>query len=191
MKNSFLQGFSAGVASIAATVMVLQLTIPSSGDVNGLLSQWHALLAHFNSFFLIYILWYSYSKEFGRVTLVDSGVVMINGLWLIFLALLPFATGWLEKFPSQTLPELFFAVIFTICLILDRATIASLMKQNPEAHFSERIGLKARIPIYVALGISFITAFLFPIANVFIMVGITIYMTVLMIKTRYQDISII
>lgn len=191
MNNSYLQSFVAGVASIACTVMALQLTTPSTGDLHGFLSQWHVLLAHFNSFFLIFILYASYSKEFGRVKYVDTGTIMVNCLWMIFLALMPFATSWLEHFPNHTIPELFFVAVLFACIVTDRWVIYMLIKNNPQQSFSSRAGIKERAPIYIALVVAAINSFIFPVFNLAIYLILTGYMTWLMFKNRSQDVSIL
>lgn len=191
MKSSILQNFVAGAASIAATIMVLQLSTPEAGDLMGLISQWPSLLAHFVSFFLIFILWYSYSKEISKVDEVDSAILLVNALWLIFLVLIPFATAWLQKYPTKAGPEFFFTLILSLCLFFDRLTISMLEKENPHIVFSKRIGMEARAPIYLTIFASFVISVLFPGFNGILLSAITIYMAWLMVKTRRQNISII
>ncbi len=190
MKNSTLQGFVSGVVSIAATIMVLQLTTPLEGDYHALIDQWQTLLAHFNSFFLIYIIWYYHTKEFAHVQNVTADVVVSVGLWMIFLALIPFATSWIEHFPDDTTPQAVYVALIFICIVTNTFTERLLKKDNPNITFSSEASKKETIPLYALLLLAFINSFLFPGLNVILIFGITVYVLYLTIKHSNQDYSL-
>lgn len=190
MKTSVLQSFTSGVVSIAATIMVLQLTTPASGDFSGIFNEWPTLLGHFNSFFIIYILWYFHAKEVERTEYIPPDVVLLNGLWLIFLAIIPFVTGWIEKFPNSTLPHATFSVLFLICVLLNALLLKKLIKDTPNVQFSSRLSFKQRWPIYLLLVLAIINSFLFPFLDFFIELAIVIYMVALILIHRKDDVFI-
>lgn len=191
MKSSDLSGFTSGVVTIAATIMVLQLTTADSGNWKALTDQWQTFIGHYNSFFLIYILWYNHAKEFSKVEYIKPDLVIFNGIWLIFLALIPFATSWVEHYPNYTAPEISFAILWIICIFISGRMNVTLYRENPETEFSIRLNFKYRLPIYIALAVALINAFIIPFLNVFIYLIITIYMTILILHTREKDVTII
>lgn len=191
MKTSVLQSFTVGVVSIAATIMVLQLTTPESGEFSAFIKEWQTLLAHYISFFLLFILWFFHAKEFSRVEIISPEIALLDGIWLIFLALIPFATGWLERFPNSTAPELVFIVIFTICILLNNLMVDLLKNKHPEANFSKRLVFIKRLPIYVVLVVCMINAFFFPIFNLGILFFLTIYMIYLILRHSNEDVFIL
>lgn len=191
MKSSTLQNFTSGVVSIAATIMVLQLTTPTKGDITGLLNQWQTLLAHYDSFFLIFILWFVHARQIDRVVNLRSDNVIFIAVWLIFLSLIPFSTSWVEHFPNHTAPEAVYVGLLFICLELNNLVLEKLARDNPNINFSTRVPFKERLPIYIALIIAFINAFLFPLFDLFIILAVTLYLTYLVIKHRNDDMRVI
>lgn len=188
MKTSLLESLIVGIVSIASTIMVIQLVVPDSGELRALVLEWRTLLAHYISFFLLFMLWYNHAKEFSRVESVKPDIVLFNAIWLIFLALIPFATGWLERFPNDTAPEALFVLLFSLCIIINSFIIKSLEREYPDVTFSTRLSILERFPIYIALVIAFINSFFFPFVNLFILFALTVYMIFLILKHRNDDV---
>ena len=108
MSKGRLEAFTDAIAAIAATVMVLELKTPLSGDLQGLLEQRHVLLAYLISFAMIYIVWYNHHNLFQKAERVTKHTFLLNGLWLFFLTLVPFTTGWVGTAPDAAVPELLY-----------------------------------------------------------------------------------
>lgn len=190
MKTSTLSGFTVGIITISATIMVLQLTTPNADTWASLITEWKTFVAHFNSFFLIFILWYSHAKEFSRIESISSDIVIYTGLWLIFMAIIPFSTSWVEEYPNGTIPEVFFSILIFIVIAISNIIQRCLKNEYPNVNFSTRADLKFRLPIYLGIAIALINSFLFPIFNPLVYLIIVIYMTVLIVKTKTKDIRI-
>jgi len=75
------------------------------GDLQGLLAQRHVLLAYLT---MIYIVWYNHHNLFQKAERITKRPFLLNGLWLFFLTLVPFTTGWVGTAPDAAVPELLY-----------------------------------------------------------------------------------
>lgn len=190
MKTSALQAMVVGVVSISSTIMVIQLVQPTSGSWIVFREEWRTLLSHFISFFFIYILWYNHTKEMGRISSVKADVVIYNAFWLIFLAIIPFATNWVERYPNGVASEFTFVMVTLICILINNLIIDNLRREYPNVSFSTRANKVERLPIYIGLFIALVNSFIFPFFNIFILFAIILYMVYMIIKNKDKDVSI-
>jgi uncharacterized membrane protein len=98
-----LEAFSDGVFAIAITLLVLNLTVPLSGQLKGsllraLLDQWPDYLAYLISFLFILIMWINHHTLFKYIARSDHTLLLLNGLLLLFIALVPFPTRLLAEY---------------------------------------------------------------------------------------------
>jgi uncharacterized membrane protein len=96
-----MEAFSDGVFSIAITLLVLDLAVPRSSDVNvgsTLLHEWPIFLAYVVSFASIGATWLSHSAITEYLETADSILLRINLLVLFFVSLLPFPTHMVANF---------------------------------------------------------------------------------------------
>ena len=98
-----LIGFTDAITAIASTIMVLELVNPHVPTIQGLIRQWPIFLAFLNSFAMIYVVWYKHNNLFQKFETVSMRIFYLNGVWLFFLTLVPFATGWIGEFPFSPL----------------------------------------------------------------------------------------
>ncbi|WP_214468453.1 TMEM175 family protein [Microbacterium flavescens] len=120
-----LEAFTDGVFAIAATLLVLDLTTHSLGEVGSDREMWDALAEmwplFFNfvlSFLLLCLLWRTHVQQFEFIARIDSPIVWLNNFRLLFIVLVPFATGLTTEY-SEYLPgriampiAFFFAILF-------------------------------------------------------------------------------
>lgn len=90
-----VEAFSDAVFAIAITLLVLQL---HAGNGPGSLAhrlgeQWPAYVAYLLSFLNIGIVWLNHHSIFSRLRAVDHGLVLLNLLLLLVVAVLPFPTS--------------------------------------------------------------------------------------------------
>jgi uncharacterized membrane protein len=91
--TSRLEAFSDGVFAIAATLLVLEFTVRSHGDLgNQLLHLWPAYLAYATSFLTIGIIWMNHHFCVETMARADRVLMFLNVLLLITVAFLPFPT---------------------------------------------------------------------------------------------------
>jgi uncharacterized membrane protein len=115
MKASRLESFSDGVFSIAATLLVLQLHVPTQeeGDFGrALLSQWPTYASYAVSFMTIGIIWVNHHTLFANVTQVDRPLLLMNLLLLLSVSTIPFPTALLGRYIGTGAPSHLAAAIY-------------------------------------------------------------------------------
>jgi uncharacterized membrane protein len=96
MDRSRLEAFSDGVFAVAITLLALDLTVAGPGHgplIDQLYDKWPAFLAYLISFFTIGIIWVNHHALVRSVVKVDRTLLFVNLLLLLFVVLIPFATG--------------------------------------------------------------------------------------------------
>ena len=133
-----LSAFTDGIAAIAATIMVLNLGIPDTDDWSGLLSQGNVLLAYIVSYMLIYLVWYMHHTLFQYAESISVKVFLINGIWLLFLTLVPFTTGWVGKAAGRRAAP---RVVYSLNILLWALAFCWLehqvVKENPDVPWDD------------------------------------------------------
>lgn len=143
-----LEAITDGIIAIAATIMVLELHIPDTNDWRGLLEERSTLLAYLISFFMIYIVWRMHHDLFNKAEVISRKTFMINGLWLFFLNLVPFVTGWVGSAPDANVPEFLYPLdmfLWSLCFqLMDR----QIVRDNPGAERADSTGFTDRVIMY-------------------------------------------
>ena len=105
MSTGRLESFSDGVIAVAATLLVLNITLPSltSGEtlIHGLLAQWPKYAAYVVSFITIGIIWINHHAMISRLGRADRAILILNLVLLMAIAVLPFATSLLATYLKQ------------------------------------------------------------------------------------------
>jgi uncharacterized membrane protein len=93
-----LETFSDGVFAIAATLLILEIQLPSTGSVtHELLHLWPSYLAYTIAFLTIGIMWINHHSLFKQIDRVDRTFLAINVVFLMVIAFLPFPTSVLAS----------------------------------------------------------------------------------------------
>jgi uncharacterized membrane protein len=98
MDRGRLEAFSDGVFAVAITLLALNLAVKGPGDHNGTLAhqlarQWAAYIAYLISFFTIGIIWVNHHSLVSNVVVVTRLLLFLNLVLLLFVVLIPVATG--------------------------------------------------------------------------------------------------
>jgi uncharacterized membrane protein len=158
MRTSRLEAFSDGVLAIIITIMVLELKIPESHDLSGLLHDTgDGLLTYLLSFVWIGIYWVNHHHMFHLVRRVGGGVLWANLALLFTLSLLPFTTAWMDESVFARTPVVVYGLNLTAAalayLLLQKLIIR---QQGPESPLRQAVGadLKGKIsPFFYLAGI--------------------------------------
>jgi uncharacterized membrane protein len=109
--------FSDAVFAIAITLLVIEIKIPDKeflkehADLSDktLLGELGRLIPKFIGFFISFLLiglyWSIHHRLFGFVTSYDRKLLFLNLLFLFFLALMPFSTGFYSEYAGSELFE--------------------------------------------------------------------------------------
>lgn len=121
-----LEAFTDGVFAIAATLLVLDLTSHSLGAVSSDAEMWAALgsmgelfVNFVISFVLLCLMWLVHVQQFEHIARVDSMIIWLNNARLLFIVLVPFATGLMTEYEAwyagrMAMPVTFFlAILFS------------------------------------------------------------------------------
>ena len=118
-----LEAFTDGVFAIAATLLVLDLTTHTLGTVDSDADMWAALggmgelfVNFVLSFVLLCMLWMVHVQQFEHIAQVDPLMLWLNNARLLFIVLVPFATGLMTQYEQYyagriAMPATFFLAI--------------------------------------------------------------------------------
>ena len=121
-----LESFTDGVFAIAATLLVLDLSVTKLGPAiandsdlwSALGGQSHALLSFAISFVLLGMLWTIHVWEFEFIGRVTQTLAFLNTLRLMGIVLIPFTTSLSSNFPDLMAGRLLLPINFlVVCLI--------------------------------------------------------------------------
>ena len=99
-----LEAFSDGVFAIGATILVLDLRLPSvenfttGGLIRAVLDQWPSYFAFALSFATILIMWINHHARMGLIERIDGLLMFANGLVLFMIATLSFPTALVGEY---------------------------------------------------------------------------------------------
>ena len=117
MDRSRLEAFSDGVFAVAITLLALDLTVEGPGHgrlLDQLYGKWPAFLAYLISFFTIGIIWVNHHALVRSIVKVDRTLLFVNLMLLLFVVLIPFATGTeADYFPHNDQDAQLAAVLYS------------------------------------------------------------------------------
>lgn len=176
MTKNRLEAFSDGVLAIIVTIMVLEMKVPHSADLEALKPIFPVFLSYILSFVFVMIYWNNHHHLFQTVKHVNGKVLWANGHLLFWLSLLPFVSGYMGENHFESLPVLLYSIValmggfayyiltLTLLKIHDEdSTLAKAVGKNPK----ELISL---VLYLIAIGF----AFYYPSVSCAIFVGVAI-----------------
>lgn len=104
MDRGRLEAFSDGVFAVAITLLALGLTVAGPGHgslAHQLGHQWPAFVAYVISFFTVGIIWVNHHALVSNVVAVDRVFLFLNLVLLLFVVMVPFATGTVSDYLSR------------------------------------------------------------------------------------------
>src|SRR5215831_8382274 len=96
-----LEAFSDGVFAVAITLLALNLFVAGPGHgplVRQLGDHWPSFVAYLISFFTIGVIWVNHHALMRNVAAVDRTLLFLNLVLLLFVVLIPFATGTMAEY---------------------------------------------------------------------------------------------
>jgi uncharacterized membrane protein len=141
MGKGRLEAFSDGVIAIIITIMVLELKIPHSEDLQALTPLVPAFLSYLLSFIYLGIYWNNHHHMLHALGKTTGPILWANLHLLFWLSLIPFATGWMGENHLGPMPSALYGVVLLMCAlayyVLQQVIIAS---QGPDSVLRRAVG---------------------------------------------------
>ena len=119
-----LEAFTDGVFAIAATLLVLNLSVDAIGSVNSNAELWHALVeqgpaiqSFVISFLLLGLLWSLHVRQFEYIIAVDSIMIWLNIIRLLGVVFVPFATSLNSGYSDYLIGQMVLPVTFLFVIV--------------------------------------------------------------------------
>jgi uncharacterized membrane protein len=117
-----LEAFADGIFAFAATLLILNLAVVETRPLAGELTRiWASYVAYAVSFVTIGIIWVNHHTVMHQVSHVDRTFLMINILFLMFIAFIPFPTRLLALYVTSDQAEpaaLAYGITLTMTAVL-------------------------------------------------------------------------
>ena len=154
MNKSRLEAFTDAIVAIAATIMVLQFSIPSAPTWQGLGENGIKLLAYLVSFLMIYLGWFAHHNLFKKAERVTTRTFTINGFWIFLCSLVPFTTAWVGHAPNAVAPEVLYHANLLLWRISFQLLDRQILHDNPDAEPDSSRDKAERWTYYLAFAVS-------------------------------------
>ncbi len=149
---SRLEAFSDGVIAVAITLLVLEVHVPDIGVLkmpllDALGQQWASYLGYVTSFLVIGIFWANHHLLFKYIKRTDHFFLLINTLFLMCIAFVPFGTSLIETYmqKGKLLDERIAAIVYSGILLLCAITFSAVWLYASWKHRLLRQDLDPRI----------------------------------------------
>ena len=101
MDRGRLEAFSDGVFAVAITLLALNLFLAGPGHgplLRQVADHWPSFVAYLISFFMIGVIWVNHHALVRNIAIVDRTLLFLNLALLLFVVLIPFATGTMAMY---------------------------------------------------------------------------------------------
>lgn len=117
MEKNRLEAFSDGVLAIIITIMVLELKVPHSPDLEALVELWPVFLSYTLSFLYIGIYWNNHHHLLQAANKVNGAALWCNLHLLFWMSLLPFSTDWMGENHFAKWPTFVYGLNLLLCAV--------------------------------------------------------------------------
>jgi uncharacterized membrane protein len=125
MSTTRTEAYTDAVFAIAATLLVLDLTASTIGEVTTDAELWAALgammpsfIAFAVSFALLSMLWVIHARQFRDISRVDATLLWINNARLLFIVLIPFTTSLTADYSDLSAGRMLFPINVFLATLL-------------------------------------------------------------------------
>jgi uncharacterized membrane protein len=120
-----LEALSDGVFAIACTLLVLEIPIPKFAEGASFNEQWaemkHVFIEMFAfvfSFMNILIFWVNHDTINKVIVRYDTKTTYLNIIFLLFISLIPFTTGFISKNPGSIIAVSTYGVVLCLASVV-------------------------------------------------------------------------
>jgi uncharacterized membrane protein len=181
-----VEAFSDGVFAIAITLLVLELTIPESGPaLDRVLNAWPFYLAYVVSFLTIGAAWLAHTGITDRLAKADLGLLRLNLVLLLVVAVLPFPTRLVAEGLDDVSGERVFVAMYGIALLGIRVLLYALDTYARREHLvapgtvdDADTVTRTILPVVAVYGLAILIGLVLPALAVALYCAIAIFLVV-------------
>lgn len=122
MTKTRLEALSDGVIAIVMTILILEFKVPklesSEGDwvlAKDFIQDLPVVLSYIISFLVLIVWWMSHHQLFHGAEYMDRKTIILNGIFLMFIAFIPYPTALMGEYPSLRFPSILYGIIGLLC----------------------------------------------------------------------------
>ena len=163
-----LMAITDGIVAIAATIMALELTVPEKFSLAAVNAQMPTMVAFLISFVQIFLAWHEHHDSFAFAEKINHRIFLLNCLWLLFITLLPFATGLIGQSANHKYSVLvYIALLFLVQLSITIESRA-IRKLNKTPILDEEVIKKIRVISFTGYIIAAVCALVVPVSGLIV-----------------------
>jgi len=183
MTKSRLEAFADGVFAIAATLLILNVTVSGAPLAGELVQIWPSYAAYAVSFLTIGIIWVNHNTVMSQIGRVDRLFFFLNLVFLMFIAFIPFPTRLLALYINSgeaRAASVAFGVTLTITAIFFNllwryaATGRRLLREDADEKLVHGIGRSYLPGPFIYLGATLV-GFISPLASAGLYAAIAVF----------------
>ncbi|AGK58650.1 hypothetical protein HYPDE_34893 [Hyphomicrobium denitrificans 1NES1] len=129
-----LAAFSDGVIAIIITIMVLELKVPESADLESLGRLVPMFLSYVLSFIYVAIYWNNHYQLLRTCKNIDGAIMWANAHLLFWLSLIPFATAWMGENHYLAVPTALYGVALFMPAVAWYILQRAIIRRHGETH---------------------------------------------------------
>jgi uncharacterized membrane protein len=177
MTKTRLEAFSDGVIAIIITIMVLELKVPHSADLEALRPLLPIFLAYVLSFVNLAIYWSNHHHLLHATQRVNGAVLWANLHLLFWLSLFPFMTAWMGENHNATVPTAVYGGVLLMASIAYYVLVRTIVRfEGPRSRLATAIGRDRKGKLSTAIYLAAV-----PLTFVNPLLGDALYVTVALI----------
>ena len=198
--NSRLEAFCDGVFAIALTLLIIDIKIPSTVEINNTTDLWFAIrhiipsiFAFVLSFIIILITWVNHHNSFTLINKSSNTFIYANGFLLLTVVFIPFPTSLLGEHlltdhasPAVILYTSIIAFQGLGWVLLSVASLKSNLAKNEQAISKIKINLKNGYVTFLVYSILAILSYWFPLSIAIITTLTMIFWLIYGLKMKHE-----
>ena len=175
--NSRLEAFCDGVFAIALTLLIIDIKLPATTEINNSSDFWLAfkrispsLFAFILSFIVIFITWVNHHNTIKLINKTSASFIYANGLLLLTVVFVPFPTSLIGEYistdhaaPAVVLYNSVLSLQAIAWVLICQTAIKNHLGKNEKSNVKIRENGKFGYFAFILYSICAITAFWFPL----------------------------
>jgi uncharacterized membrane protein len=198
--NSRLEAFCDGVFAIALTLLIIDIKIPSTIEINNTTDLWLAIkhiipsiFAFVLSFIIILITWVNHHNSFTLINKSSNTFIYANGFLLLTVVFIPFPTSLLGEHlltdhasPAVILYTSIIAFQGLGWVLLSGASLKSNLAKNEKAISKIKINLRNGYVTFLTYSLLAILSYWIPLSIAIITTFTMIFWLIYGLKLKHE-----